>query len=146
MRILFAAFLLVGLSAAPAPAPWDDEPTGPRRGTEDGGYGRGDRNGPRFRADDDGRGRDRRAFGRDDPDEIMPRRRDRDRDDGRRRDWDDRDRRDAEGRWRDDRSRSGGRYDPYDRYYGPSYGPPVAPAAPGGVFVVPPPIPGARRY
>jgi hypothetical protein len=37
-------------------------------------------------------------------------------------------RREAEGRWRDDRSRSGGRYDPYDRYYGPSYGAPVAPA------------------
>ena len=141
MRILFAASLLVGLSAAPAPAQWDDETTGSRRGTEDEGYGRRDRDGPRFRADDDGRGLDRRdcrAFGRDDPDEIMPRRRDRDRDD--------RDRRDAEGRWRDDRSRSGGRYDPYDRYYGPSYGAPVAPAAPGGVFVVPPPIPGARRY
>ncbi len=57
-------------------------------------------------------------------------------DDRRRRDWDDRDR-------RDDRFRSGNRYDPYDRF--PPYGPPVAPPASGGVFVVPPPIPGARR-
>ncbi|WP_279358368.1 hypothetical protein [Methylobacterium indicum] len=141
MRVLLAACLLAGLSAAPALAQWDDDVSHARgRGIEDEGYGRRDRDGPRFRADDDARDldrRDRRAFGRDDPDEIMPRRRDRDRDDDRRRrDWDDRDR-------RDDRFRSGSRYDPYDRF--PPYGPPIAPPASGGVFVVPPPIPGARR-
>ncbi len=143
MRVLLAACLLAGLSAAPALAQWDDDVSRARgRGIEDEGYGRRDRDGPRFRADDDDARdldrRDRRAFGRDDPDEIMPRRRDRDRDDDRRRrDWDDRDR-------RDDRFRSGNRYNPYDRF--PPYGPPVAPPGIGGVFVVPPPSPGARRY
>ncbi|MFH6782575.1 MULTISPECIES: hypothetical protein [Methylobacterium] len=134
MRILLAAALLVGLFACPVSAQedYDDRPAVRRS------------DGPRFGDDDRGDGIrdfDRRGAARGDPDEIMPRRRDRD----------DRDRRDAEGRWRDDRSRAD-RYDPrYDRYdrYGPApYGGPSATPMPppGGVFVVPPPIPGARRY
>ncbi|SFU56985.1 hypothetical protein SAMN02799631_01284 [Methylobacterium sp. 174MFSha1.1] len=135
MRFVLAATLLAGFLASPAAA------------QRDGGYGPRDADSPRFSADDDDgpRDRDRREFGSRDPDEIMPRRRDRDRDVGRRRDWDDRGRRDAESRW-DDRSRAD-RYDRYDRYGPPPYGPGIAPpAAPSGVFVVPPPIPGARNY
>ncbi len=133
MRFLLAAALLAGLSACPAAAQWDDDRPPVRR--SDDGYGRRDADVLRFRSDDDDGllDRDRR-----DPDEIMPRRRDRDRDIRR----DLRDRREAEG-GRDDRFRR----DRDDRYEPPSYGPiivpPIAPA-PGGVFVVPPPIPGAR--
>jgi hypothetical protein len=139
MRFVLAATLLAGLSACPAAAQWDDDRPTARRSDDD----RRGPDGPRFRADDDDGRRDRREFGSRDPDEIMPRRRDREREfGGRRRDRDDRDRRDAESRW-DDRSRA----DRYDRYGPPAYGTPgVPPAAPGGVFVVPPPIPGARSY
>ncbi|MGX7707689.1 hypothetical protein [Methylobacterium sp. Gmos1] len=133
MRFVLAAALLAGLSASPAAAQWDDGRT--VRRSDDA---------PRFGADDEDGPRDRRDFGSRDPDEIMPRRRDRDRDVGGWRDRDDR--READGRRWDDRSRAD-RYDRYDRYGHPPYGPGVAPpAAPGGVFVVPPPIPGARNY
>lgn len=132
MRFLIAAALLAGFSACPAAAQWDDDRPTARRGER---YD--DRRDPGLRfGDDDRRGdfdrRDRWDVERGDPDEIMPRRRDRD----------DRGRRDAEGRWRDDWSRA----DRYDRY-GPSpYGPIGPQPVPGGVFVVPPPIPGSNRY
>ncbi|UHC14105.1 hypothetical protein LRS73_16125 [Methylobacterium currus] len=145
MRFLLAAALLAGLSACPAAAQWDDDRPHVRR--SDDGYGRRDADAPRFRSDDDDGlpdrdRRDRRAYESRDPDEIMPRRRDRDRDVDRGRDG--RDRRAAES-WRDDRFRT----ERDDRYGSPSYGPvivPSAPPSPGGVFVVPPPIPGARGY
>lgn len=144
MRCLLAAALLSGLVACPAAAQWDDDDRPiARRGYDDRGWRDADR--PRFRdRDNDGPReagrRDRLDFDRRDadrdPDEIMPRRRDRDAD-----------RRDADGRFRSDRRRDDGfRADRYDRY-GPSpYGPVPMPPAPGGVFVVPPPIPGARSY